>query len=196
MGRVLHPLRLMNQALIRSLCVSACAVFFWTSCSNEQVGPAANEDQSRNGAKVDDVTLQNLSDLSCVVVELLDDTVLEEGLGSIYGFNETGNPMVDEDSYGVGVRTSSLSKHESGRLLSVGQTTIGLHDEDDTITVLDEDIETFDGEPTLAIEAQRAGSSFKFRLRIFEKLQLGWVFVNDKPLAKIDCRDIPEPEFF
>src|SRR5689334_8728347 len=63
----------------------------------------------------------------CLVVELLDDNVLEEGLGSIYDFDGDGFGGADSDSLRVSLEKSGLSKLKSKLILSIGQMSIGLH---------------------------------------------------------------------
>jgi len=153
-----------------SLLLASCSLLF--ACAD---GPAA--ENRAGGGKADRPTDIAEVDLECAVVLVEDSDVMEEGLGSAFLTTDEGEPFVDGDSITVEYRESSVSRHESGRLFSIGQTTIGFS-ERDTLVELDDEPEFNDATEFLSVEGRNDDSNDIFRLRVFTNSMLGIVYVR------------------
>jgi len=144
-------------------------------------------------------------EFDCVVVEVLDSNILEEGLGSIYDYDSDGFPGADEDSVTVSLGKSDLSVIESKMILSIGQLSIGLHDAKDVVkSVSETGVISWRGQ-----QAPEEPTEFNpepavppmWRVRIFRPLGVGWVQTEATDgtltdVAKIDCRKgVARPDF-
>ena len=144
-------------------------------------------------------------EFDCVVVEVLDSNALEEGLGSIYDYDNDGFPQADGDSVTVSLGKSDLAAIESQMILSIGQLSIGLHDAKDTVKrVTETGVITWEGQ--LAPEEPTEFNPEPvtpdvWRVRIIRKIGLGWVQTiaadgTENDVAKIDCRKgVSVPDF-
>lgn len=177
---------------LRLALVATLATFGCTDSSTSSIGDPEKSDFASK-------------EFDCMVVEVLDSNVLEEGLGSIYDYDSDGFPSADGDSISVSLRKSDLSAIESKMILSVGQLSIGLHDAGDTVKrVTETGVITWEGQL-----AREAPTEFNpepvipdvFRVRIIRAIGVGWVqtkaadgTLND--VAKIDCRPgVAAPDF-
>jgi hypothetical protein len=139
------------------------------------------------------------ADHDCDVVwvdEGLNAHLLEEGLGSLYDFDEEGFPQADEDSTSVSVETSG------GELfVRVGQMSFRPED-GDRIEVVEEEPEFNDDTGFQTVTAQLSGSEDIYKVRIFTASQLGVVLHQEgadgeaTQLATIDCRGLDRPDLF
>ena len=161
------------------------ALCFGLACSSNSTPPPSPG--TGPGGKSDGLG-PDTAEISCNVVQVRDDNVLEEGLGSIYDIGREGWLESDGDSLGVSLRQSEFSEHESGFLVSIGQRTFGLHSADDTIEVLDE-APRFNNDPAFtSYRVRRDGSSTAFKIRFFHQTQLALVFHEDAEEGE-SCRD-------
>lgn len=167
--RRIGPIHAHYDGMTNTSTVAAFALVILAGCAQNQVF----DPDELMGGKSDNI---GGSDLRCSVVAVNgENNFLEEGLGSIYDYDEEGFPEADGDSISVDYRTSSLSKHPSGRILGIGQFSFGLHSDQDAINELDEQPEFNDETGFLTIEAQQADSNRIFKVRIFSEFMVGLV---------------------
>jgi hypothetical protein len=145
-------------------------------------------------------------EFDCVIVEVLDSNVLEEGLGSIYDIDNEGFPQADGDSVTVSLGKSDLSEIESKMILSVGQLSIGLHDAKDTVKRVTGETGVIRWEGQQAKEEPtefnpEPAEPDTFVVRIIRAHGLGWVHLKAadgtlSDVAKLDCRKgVSVPDF-
>lgn len=139
------------------------------------------------------------ADHDCDVVwvdEELNGGLLEEGLGSLYDFDDEGFPQSDEDSTSVSVETSGDAVE-----VRVGQMRWSAEDGDD-VKAIDEGPELNDDTGFQSFAVTPSGSEETYKVRIFTASRLGVVLFQEsgsaepQQLATIDCRGLDRPELY
>jgi hypothetical protein len=185
---------LQGTAAMRTLSLPFISLLFslllGASCAGDDVDPEDRERKTK--AKKQDT-------FSCHVIEVFDDNQLEEGLGSVYDFDDDGFFGSDGDSVGVSLSTSELSQIPSGLILDIGQKSFGLHSSKDVVRRI-EQVPPSGVTAIKAWEARAEGETTTFELRIFEGNQIGFVYFREDGaaqktrLASIDCRGLAAPK--
>jgi hypothetical protein len=129
------------------------------------------------GGKADDA--ETAAELTCLVVDVVDDGVLEEGLGSAFDVNRTGTLEVDEDSTTVTVAP--------GR----GEARLGQH-RFDAASGAAVELLAAEGEPGRRRYTVRTGDE-TFEIRLFTESGLAVLLYRSgdaapAKLATLDCR--------